>query len=88
MSPAHSKPEAEHRKNQPLTGIRLDPHTDRLLRVKLAQEALTKQAMLETLIRAWLLAPEELTSLGLEKLIDLSALRAEMQERGLLPKKQ
>ncbi|WP_280407502.1 hypothetical protein [Nocardia brasiliensis] len=87
MAPAHSKPEAEQRKSQPLTGIRLDPPTDRALRVKLAQEHLTKQAMLETLIRAWLLPPEKLEELGLAKLIDLTALRAEMKERKLLPEK-
>lgn len=82
-----SKPESEQRKNQPLTGIRLDLHTDKLLRVKLAQEGLTKQAMLETLIRAWLLPPETLTELELTKLIDLAGLRAEMQDRKLLPEK-
>ncbi|MGV9336646.1 hypothetical protein [Nocardia sp. NPDC003726] len=85
--PPRSKPESEQRKNQPLTGIRLDPEIDRALRVKLAQESLTKQAMLETLIRAWLLPPEELAQLGLEKLVDLSALRGEMLERNLLPGK-
>lgn len=85
--PPSPRPESEQRKNQPLTGIRLDSETARLLRVKLAQEDLTKQAMLETLIRAWLLSPEELAQLGLEKLVDLSALRAEMLERNFLPGK-
>lgn len=87
MSPAQPKPAAEQRRNQPLTGIRLDPHTDKLLRVKLAQEHMSKQAMLETLIRAWLLPAETLIELGLDKLVDLGALRAEMQDRGLLPGK-
>ncbi|WP_159850928.1 hypothetical protein [Nocardia sp. CY41] len=84
--PPRSKPASEQRRNQPLTGIRLDPETDHTLRVKLAQEHLTKQAVLETLIRTWLLPPELLTELGLDKLIDISALRAELVTRKILEK--
>jgi hypothetical protein len=78
------KTDSEQRKHQPLTGIRLDPATDKALRVKLAAEDLTKQSMLETLIRAWLLPPKVLAELGgLERLSDLHALRAEMEARNL-----